>query len=424
MKCSMLTEERCRWEAIQPWLVCFSASLFFFFQFIQGNMFASLGDYVMRDFGIQADKMIYLASIYYFANVTFLLAAGMVLDRFSIKKTLVFSMLTCVVSTFFLAYTQNFYTALVCRFIAGVTSAFCFLGPVRLASRWFPPKKMALVTGAIVTMAMCGGLVAQYPITKLALHVGWRDAVLHVAWLGVFILALMLWWIQERPQGHCDPVHERLPMWNTWKACLSRQPIFAGLYTSLMNLPIAVLGAVMGKLYLMQRLDATQAEASWVNGMLFFGAMLGGPLFGFFSDKLGRRLFPMKLGALFSLLTVLCILYAPVSAHVMAMLFFLLGLVTAAQVISYVLVAESSLPVMVATALSVVSLFTQGGYLVYQNIFSKILVKCGGVELISGTPVYPLASYQTAALILPAAFFISLILAFGLKETFGRHQHE
>ena len=423
MKCSIPTGEGCRWEAVQPWLVCFAASLFFFYQFIQGNMFASLGDHVMRDFGIQADKMIYLSSIYYFANVTFLLGAGIVLDRFSIKKTLVLSMLVCVISTFVLAYAQSFYIALACRFVAGVTSAFCFLGPVRLATRWFPPKRMALITGAIVTMAMTGGLVAQYPLTKLALHTGWRDAVLNVAWFGVLIFAVMLWWIQERPKGYKDPVHEASPMWTTWKACLSRQPILAGLYTSLMNLPIAVLGAAMGKLYLIQRLDTSQAEASWVNGMLFFGAMLGGPLFGFFSDKLGRRLFPMKLGASVSLLIVLCILYAPVSASLMAVLFFLLGLVTAAQVISYVLVAESSRPVMIATALSVVSVFTQGGYLVYQNIFSKILVKCGGVELVGGTPVYPLASYQTAALILPAAFLISLVLVFALKETFAKPQH-
>lgn len=423
MKCSVSTREGCRWEAVQPWFVCFAASLFFFYQFIQGNMFASLGDHVMRDFSIQADKMVYISSIYYFSNVVFLLAAGLVLDRFSIKKTLVWSMAVCVISTFVLAYAESFYIALTCRFIAGVTSAFCFLGPVRLATRWFPPKKMALVTGAIVTMAMTGGLVAQYPLTKIALHAGWRNAVLDVAWFGVLIFVVMLWWIQERPKGHKDPVHQSLPMWHTWKACLSRGPIFAGLYTSLMNLPIAVLGAAMGKLYLMQRLGATQAEASWVNGMLFFGAMLGGPLFGFFSDKLRLRLLPMKLGALFSLLTVLCILYAPISTGMMAVLFFLLGLVTAAQVISYVLIAESSLPAMVATALSIVSVLTQGGYLVYQNIFSKILVKCGGVELVGGTPVYPLASYQTAALILPAAFFISLLLVFGLKETFAKPQH-
>ena len=70
----------------------------------------------------------------------------MVLDRFSIKNTILIAMFFCVVSTFILAYSHSFYMALFCRFITGIGSAFCFLGPVRLASHWFPPKRMALVT--------------------------------------------------------------------------------------------------------------------------------------------------------------------------------------------------------------------------------------------------------------------------------------
>lgn len=69
-----------------PWLVCFSASLFFFYEFIQGNMFASIADNIMQDFHVQADKMAYLSSIYYVSNVIFLFVAGFVLDRFSAKK--------------------------------------------------------------------------------------------------------------------------------------------------------------------------------------------------------------------------------------------------------------------------------------------------------------------------------------------------
>lgn len=425
-KCLRLTanQEGRFFKALQPWLVCLAASLFFFYQFVQGNMFASIADHVMRDFGIGANKLVYLSSAYYLANVVFLLGAGLLLDRTSIKKVLVVAMFFCMLSTFVLAYTTNFYVALLCRFVAGVTSAFCFLGPVRLATRWFPPKKMAMVTGAIVTMAMTGGLIAQYPLTALVLHIGWRGAVLDVAWLGLMMLLVMMWLIQDKPAGYEEPVHATVPMKTLWKGCFARQPILAGLYTSLMNLPIAVLGAAMGKLYLMQRLGAVQSEASMVNGMLFLGAMLGGPLIGFFSDKIGRRLFPMKLGALVSLFIVLGILYAPVSVSMMGALFFLLGFTTMAQVISYALVAESAIPIMIATLMSVVSVLTQGGYTVYQNIFSSILVKCGGMTLVEGTPVYPVASYQTAALILPAAFIISFVLVFFLKETFAKPQHE
>ncbi len=417
-----MNKERRVFDTMQPWLVCLAASLFFFYQFVQGNMFASIADHVMRDFGIQANKLMYLSSAYYLANVVFLLVAGILLDRVSIKKTLVVAMFFCMLSTFVLAYTTHFGLALICRFIAGVTSAFCFLGPVRLATRWFPPKRMAMITGVIVTMAMTGGLVAQYPLTQLVLHLGWRGAVLDVAWLGLFMLLLMMWLIQDKPEGYKEPQHKTLPMAAVWKGCMQVQPLLSGLYTSLMNLPIAVLGAAMGKLYVMQRLNVSQPEASMVNGMLFLGAMLGGPLLGFFSDKLGRRLFPMRLGALVSLGVVLLILYAPVSLSLMGFLFFLLGLTTMAQVISYALVAESTSPVMIATLMSVVSILTQGGYTVYQNIFSSILVRTGSVELIEGTPIYPIASYQNAALMLPAAFLISFVLVFFLKETFAKPQ--
>jgi MFS family permease len=174
-----LVEEynRVEWfrSAIQPWLVCFTASLFFFYEFIQGNMFASIADNIMYDFSIQVDKMAYLSSIYYLSNVVFLFVAGMMLDRFSAKKTMVFAMLLCVCGTFVLAHTESFYIALLCRFVTGIGSAFCFLGPIRIASRWFPPSRMALVTGVIVTIAMTGGMLAQYPLTKMVLYFGWRE---------------------------------------------------------------------------------------------------------------------------------------------------------------------------------------------------------------------------------------------------------
>lgn len=416
----MMSKNKQLCHAMQPWLVCLSASLFFFYQFVQGNMFASIADHVMGDFKIDAKALMYLSSVYYLANVVFLLVAGIVLDRFSIKKTLVVSMFFCMISTFILSNTTHFVIALACRFVAGVTSAFCFLGPVRLATRWFPPRRMAMITGVIVTMAMIGGLVAQYPLTTLVLVAGWRGAVFDVGCLGLVLLFLMMWLIQDKPLAYEEPNHQILPLKVVWSGCMQWQPWIAGLYTSLMNLPIAVLGAAMGKLYLMQRLNILQAEAALINGMLFLGAMLGGPVLGFFSDKLGRRLLPMKLGAITSLMIVLGILYAPVTPHMMGGLFFALGFTTMAQVISYALVAESTMPMMIATLMSVVSVLTQGGYAVYQNLFSMILVSRGSMEMVHGTPSYSIDAYQSAALMLPIAFFVSLLLVFLLKETFAK----
>ncbi|MFI4918534.1 MAG: MFS transporter [Legionellales bacterium] len=401
-----------------PWMVCFAATLFFFYEFIQGNMFASIASNIMQDYQIQADKMAYLSSIYYLSNVLFLFVAGMVLDRFSIKNTMLIAMFLCVISTFILAYSHSFYIALLCRFTTGIGSAFCFLGPVRLASHWFPPRRMALVTGAIVTMAMTGGMLAQYPLTKLVTYVGWRQAVQYVGMLGLAMLVLMFFWIKERPQVAIKRAEKPINIFSAAKkAYFNTQYLRAACYTSLMNMAIAIFGAMMGTLYLEQRLSISAEQAALVNGMLFLGAIIGSPLVGWLSDKIGLRIMPMKVGVLASLVTVLAVLYLPVSLSEMMVLFFLLGLFTSTQVVSYALVAESSSPVMTATAVSVISIVTQGGYFIYQNLFSSLLMNYGGMHLINDVPVYLLDAYQHAAIILPLGLIIALLMLLGLKET-------
>jgi len=407
--------------SLLPWVVCFAASLFFFYEFIQGNMFASIADNIMHDFHIQADKMTYLSSIYYLSNVIFLFIAGMLLDRFSTKKTIIVAMSLCVLSTFIMAHAHSFYLALACRFVTGIGSAFCLLGPIRIASRWFPPQRMAMITGAIVTMAMTGGMIAQYPLTKLVIQMGWRDSLMMVGWLGVAMLIVMMYWIKDKPKGLKESPRKSMSILATAKiAYLNAQTLRPALYTSLMNMAVAVFGAMMGSLYLMQRLGVSKEEASMVNSMLFLGAIIGGPLIGWCSDKLALRILPMKVSAMASLLVILGILYLPVSLGLMAFLFFLLGFFTAAQIISYALVAESSPPQMTATAVSIVSILTQGGYIVYQNLFSMLLIRHGGMQMVNGVPVYSFGDYQTAAMIIPLGLALALYTVFRLKETHCR----
>lgn len=407
---------------LMPWLVCLSASLFFFYEFIQGNMFASIADDIMRDFHVQADKLAYLSSAYYVSNVLFLFIAGYLFDHFSTRRILLIAMLLCIIGTFILAHAQSFYLAICCRLITGVGSAFCFLGPVRLASRWFPAHRMAMITGAIITMAMTGGMMAQYPLAKLVSQVGWRDALMQVGWLGCGMLVIMYFGVIDKANQHeKGTVSLNLSISQLIKTIyLNSQTIRAALYTSLMNMGIAIFGAMMGTLYLVQRLGITKEEGSIVNLMLFVGAIIGGPVIGWFSDKLGRRILPMKLGVIFSLTTILLILFAEVSLFQMKILFFLLGFFTAAQIISYALIAEASPPAITARAVSMVSILTQGGYIAYQNLYSKLLVQhsAGHVKIVNDIPTYLLADFQFAALIIPIGLVLAFLLLLGLKETY------
>lgn len=403
-----------RLERWMPWIVCFSASLFFFYEFIQGNMFASIADNIMRDFNIEVDKLAYLSSVYYLANVVFLFIAGQLLDRCSAKKIMLFAMLLCVISTFILAEAHSFTVALICRFMTGIGSAFCLLGPVRIASRWFAPRQMAMVTGLIVTIAMLGGLAAQYPMTLLVEKIGWRSAVFVVGLIGMTMLVFMGIGIVDRPSSYKISEDNKLRFLEVFKrAYTNLKTLRIALFTSLMNMSIAVFGAMMGSLYLMARLDISKELASSINGMLFLGTLFGGPLMGRWSDKIGERLGPMRFGVLGALVALLVILYVPVNIYGMYILFFALGFFTSAQVISYAYVAESQPASMTATAVSIVSICTQGGYVVFQNLFSHLL-------LLHSTHDgrYQLSDYQTAAVMLPLGLIFAFIMLIKLKETY------
>ena len=97
-------------------LCLFFCIIIFFYEFIQGNMFASIADNLMHDFQIDPQRLTYLSSIYYLSNVLFLFVAGYVLDHYSPKKTLLFAMFLCVLSTFIFAHTNQFYVALLVPF--------------------------------------------------------------------------------------------------------------------------------------------------------------------------------------------------------------------------------------------------------------------------------------------------------------------
>ena len=60
---------------VLPWLVVFSAASFFFYEFIQMNMFSSLDPDLMHDFSINATQLSRLASTYFYANLLFLFPA-------------------------------------------------------------------------------------------------------------------------------------------------------------------------------------------------------------------------------------------------------------------------------------------------------------------------------------------------------------
>lgn len=409
-----------------PWIVCFSAALFFFYEFIQLNMFNAISGQLMQTFSLNAEQLGFLSANYFYSNLLFLFPAGMILDRISTRKVILISLSICVIGTFCFAISTNYYLASFFRFCTGIGSAFCFLSCIRLASRWFPTNKMALISGLIVTMAMVGGMIAQAPLTALVNLLGWRHALVVDAVFGAIILGIIFSFVQDHPkQAMHNELHQQINSYGFWRSMqssyLNLQNWLCAIYTCLMNLPLSIFGALWGILYLEQVHNFSATQASFVTSMIFIGTIIGSPLAGWFSDKISNRRIPMIVGTLISLFLIIIIIKIPFhSLYSFLFLFFALGLITSTQVISYPTVAESNPHALTATSVSVVSFTTIGGYAVFQPLFGKLMGLHWTGLTIHNQDIYSALNFDTALLILPIAFFIALCAALLLQETHGR----
>lgn len=410
------------------WLVVFSAALFFFYEFVQMNMFNAISPGLMRDFSINAEQLGNLSATYLYSTVLSLFPVGILLDRFSTRKLILAAMTVCICGTLSFALSTSLMMAQICRFIAGAGGAFCFLSTLMLASRWFPARKMAMVTGLIVTVAMLGGVAAQTPLTLLVGVVGWRHALLFDACLGILFMTIIWRFVRDYPPGHEQQMQASahklysLGFWSSIRlALMNSQTWLSGIFTSLLNLPILLLGALWGALYLTQAHHFTAQQASYATSMVFVGTIIGSPIIGWCSDRLQMRRIPMLLGAASSLIFILLIMYWPNPTWINMLFFFLgLGIFSSAQILSYPLIVESNPEMLRGAAEGIGSAIIMAGGAVFQPVFGWLMDYGWNGRIINGEPFYLLQNYRLALWIIPIAFVISFIAALLVKETHCR----
>ncbi len=413
-------------SAFHQWLVLVAASLMFFYSFVQMNMLNPIGSTLMHSFSISAVQLGGLSAMYFYGNFLLIFPAGLLLDRFSPRKILFLSLLIASISMFTFAYSTSLLTADLSRFISGLCGSFAFLGAIRIVSRWFPPKKLALASGMVITLAMLGGMVAQTPIAALSEFVGWRHTLMLFGLLGLVLTFITLFVVRDYPPHYHLSKKDAgakdissLGFWHSIRMVISnRFNWLAGLYTTLMNLPIFVLGGLWATMYLTQAHHLTTIQASEVAAELFFGTLIGSPLIGWVSDKLKRRILPMIVGAMSSLLIVFVIIYVPNLSFVsLLVLFFVLGLVTSTQVLSYPAVAELNSPLVTGSAISVVSMLIMASGFIAQPLFGWLLDLHWNNLIVHHVAIYSLLDFREAMWIIPIGFIASFVIAFFIKET-------
>lgn len=407
-------------KKFKAWCVILLSGLYFFYEFIQMNMFNSLNDTFQVTFALNAMQVGLVSAFYFLADSILLYPVGSILDKVSSKKMIIIGMMMCILGTLMIASASNSWFLVCARFMAGLAAAFCLLSVLRLGTQYFPAEKMGQVSGAVVTLGMLGGAVSQAPLTWLIQVVGWRHALYDVAFLGMGILLFIWLFAHDVAKGEsftnfrlASQSQQGRPLKIIIK---NKHNWLNSLYVATMNLPIMILAGLFGTNFMAQGYGFNTLKASTISMMIFIGTIVGSTILGWLSDYFKERRRLMRICAWISLFLFAFILFGTkLSYQGYLLVFFLLGLITAAQVISYPVAQELNPRRLSGATLGFVSVFIMAIPMVLQPLTGWIM------DLVHQGPVgaYQLRDYQYGLSILLLGFIVSIICAYLLPETYG-----
>lgn len=415
-----ITRTVTRQQTLLGALICTVGAFFYCYEFVLRIIPGALQSELSAAFGhISATTFGELSAFYYFAYSPMQMPVGMLMDRFGARRLLTFACLCCTVGSWMFTDTSSMFIAGCGRFLVGFGSSFAFVGVLSLTLNWLPRRYFSLVAGLITTLGMLGLVYGEVKITEMADTMGWHHVLSLMVAIGAVLTVVILLVVRDGPEDTMTYHKHPLPEFfnNVWQVLSSPHVWLIGFVGACLYTSLSVFGELWGKTYLEQAHHLTKTEAARTVSAMFLGWAVGAPIAGYLSDKSGRRVLPLTLGAVLAFICISLVLYYPHLSYTwLNILLFLYGVFSATEIIVFIMAKENIGAKLSGTVFAAVNMIVTLGGVIFQPLVGKLLDTFGDSGIVEGEHIYTVTDYQIALSILPISLLFVLILAFFMKD--------
>jgi MFS family permease len=376
----------------------------------------------MRRYHLDGAGLGNLAATFFYAYLIVQLFAGPLLDRLGARFLTAFAILLCAIGTMWFSHATTLFQAIIARSLVGVGAAFATVSYLKIAAIWFQPKQFAFVSGLLATAAMVGSMCGQLPFALMVVHWGWRASLFYCGLFGV-LLAILFYLVVRGDKKHLTPTklnHSAHTMkWKDIVTVLKFKPNWCLMfYSGLAFSPLAVFAGLWGDSFLQTAYHVTKPDAAMLSSWSFFGLAVGGPFFGYVSDRLSNRFSVMVFGVLLSLVAILVALYCPyISRWIEGAALFLFGVGTGAFMLVFAVGKEINAFSMTAT---VVAFINTGEALIgtfSEPLLGRLLDIFGRGKMLHGIRYFSTQDYRVSLILLPLYLIGALIFLLSVRKS-------
>jgi MFS family permease len=395
--------------AIVAWIL---TAVYYFYQYALRSAPAVMMPELSSAFNISTLAVASMVGLFYYGYSPFSLVAGAAMDRIGPRRLLPGAAAIVGIGALLFS-TGNKELASAGRFMQGAGGVFALVGAIYIATKNFAPSKAATLIGATQMFGMAGGSAGQFVVGPLiGRGLEWKTFWLAMGVAGILIGALLFMLIpaDERAESSGGGLRTIVSAFKT--VFMNPQSILCGLIAGLMFIPTTIFDMIWGVRYLQEGHGLDYGSAVMRSATVPFGWIIGCPLLGLVSDRIGRRK-PVIAGAGVVLFACLAwILYGTPGVLPPYVVGLVAGIASGAAMLPYTVIKEANPPQFGGTATGVVNFLNFTFSALLGPVFGWTLQRASG-----GAAQMELQHYQSTFVPLLYGVAIAILLTLLLKET-------
>jgi MFS family permease len=363
-------------------------------------------------FGLSAMGVASMAGLFYYGYSPFSLVAGVAMDRLGPRRVVPIGAATVGIGALLFA-SGNREAASVGRLLQGAGGVFALIGAAYIATTNFPASRAGTLIGATQMFGMAGGSAGQFVVGPIiGAGVSWSTFWMGMGIAGLAVSVLLFVLLPpakttERPDDWLKSALRALGI-----VFRNPQSILCGMIAGLLFIPTTIFDMIWGVRYLQEARGLDYASAVLRSAMVPLGWMIGCPLLGFLSDRIGRRK-PVIIGGGAVLMAALAwILFGIPNLFPPYVIGLVAGVASGAAMLPYTVIREANPPEASGTATGVVNFLNFTFSALLTPVFGWVLLSAAG-----GITAMRLEHYQTAFAPLLFGVALAILLTLFLKET-------
>jgi MFS family permease len=391
------------------WLI---TAVYYFYQYTLRSAPAVMMPQLSEAFGLSAMGVASMVGLFYWGYSPFSLVAGAAMDSLGPRRVVPVGAAAVGIGALLFA-TGSGEVASAGRLLQGAGGVFALVGAVYIATTSFPASRAATLIGATQMFGMAGGSAGQFVVgPMIAAGVHWSRFWIFMGMAGLAIGAALFALLPpaERSagagKGLKDAGHAMVTVLR------NPQSILCGMIAGLLFIPTTIFDMIWGVRYLQEARGYEYATAVMRSASVPLGWIVGCPLLGLVSDRLGRRKPVIAAGALVLLACLAFILYGPGDLFPPYVLGLTAGAASGAAMLPYTVIKEANPPEASGTATGVVNFLNFTFSALLGPVFGWILRRVSG-----GSGTMSLEHYQTAFEPLIYGVGLAILLVLFLRET-------